>query len=90
MLDEKLRKRVFTILSAYFKDNAKAHELKSSGRWERIRPKEGEASFSAQDYFYETAKRRSVLEKKPAGERLQVRKRPSETGPASAGLQPIP
>ena len=73
--DEKTRKRVREILSAYFLDTVKAHRLQPNGRWKKARPAEGEAPYSAQAAFYETVKRRKALDEAPA-EELEVRRRP--------------
>jgi polyphosphate kinase len=73
--DEKARKRVREILSAYFLDTAKAHRLQPNGRWKKTRPAEGQAPYSAQAAFYETVKRRKALDEAPA-EELEVRRRP--------------
>jgi polyphosphate kinase len=76
VLDESLRGRVHEILSAYFKDNVKAHRLGPSGRWKRVEPVEGEARFASQEYFYEAMKRRRELEEEPPERELQVRRKP--------------
>jgi polyphosphate kinase len=76
VLDDKLRERVREILSAYFKDNSKAHALGPDATWSRIRPAADEKPFSAQVFFYETVKRRQALEEAPQ-EELQVRRRPT-------------
>ncbi len=75
VLDERIRRGLQGILEAYFKDNVKAHRLLPSGKWERVARAAGEKTFSAQDFFYETAKRRRELEEAPT-EELQVRRRP--------------
>jgi polyphosphate kinase len=77
VLDEEARRRVLDILSAYFKDNSKAHRLGPSGRWRKVEAGEGEESFSAQAYFYESVKRRHALAEEPPERSLQVRKRPN-------------
>jgi polyphosphate kinase len=74
--DEGARARVREILAAYFRDNAKAHRLGSNGRWKKIKPAEGEASYSVQADFYETVKRRKALAEAPE-EELEVRRRPT-------------
>jgi polyphosphate kinase len=73
--DEKARKRVGEILSAYFLDTAKAHRLQQNGRWKKVKPAEGETAYSVQAAFYEAVKRRKALEEAPA-EELEVRRRP--------------
>ena len=55
VLDDELRARTREILSAYFKDNSKAHRLGPDATWSRIRPTADEKVFSAQAFFYETA-----------------------------------
>jgi polyphosphate kinase len=77
VLDEEARRRVLDILSAYFKDNSKAHRLGPSGRWRKVEAGEGEEPFSAQAYFYEAVKRRHALAEEPPERSLQVRKRPN-------------
>ena len=76
VLDETVRRRVLEILRAYFRDNVKAHRLLPTGRWRRVEPGEGEPRFSAQEYFYETVKRRRELEEEPPERELQVRRKP--------------
>ena len=74
--EEAARGRIREILGAYFIDTAKAHRLGPNGRWKKVRPREGEAPFSAQSFFYETVKRRQALAEAPQ-EELEVRRRPT-------------
>jgi polyphosphate kinase len=74
--DEAARSRIHEILGAYFMDTAKAHRLGPNGKWKKVRPAEGESSFSAQSFFYETVKRRKTLAEAPE-EELEVRRKPT-------------
>ncbi|GAB1456256.1 MAG: polyphosphate kinase 1 [Spirochaetia bacterium] len=55
---DEAKERVYDTLMSYFIDNVKARSLSPSGRWRRVKPSDGEARFSAQDYFYDDSKRR--------------------------------
>jgi polyphosphate kinase len=56
--DEKLKKRIRDMFNTMMSDTAKARELQSNGRYTRVEPKEGEAPFNSQEYFYDEAYRR--------------------------------
>lgn len=56
--DEKLKKRIRDMFNTMMSDTAKARELRSNGRYTRVEPKEGEAPFNSQEYFYDEAYRR--------------------------------
>lgn len=45
--------RVYDTLMSYFVDNQKARTLAASGHWHRVKPAQGESSFSAQEYFHD-------------------------------------
>ncbi|HUX40537.1 MAG TPA: polyphosphate kinase 1 [Rectinemataceae bacterium] len=74
ILDPALRAEIVGILDAYFRDEAKARRLGPEGTWSP--PPRRKGGFSAQDEFYEVARRRSSDEDDaPKGE-LQVRRLP--------------
>ena len=73
--DDEARRRVRSILEAYFDDTAKARRLGPDGAWRKAPRRPGEKPFSAQAFFYETVKRRRLLAEAPE-EELQVRRRP--------------
>ncbi len=52
--------RVYDTLMSYFIDNQKARALNASGHWHRVRPTQGEPSFSAQEYFHDESARRII------------------------------
>jgi len=56
--DPAARDRVMAILNAYFRDTVKARVLLPSGEWERKEREPGEASFSAQEWLWESEKKR--------------------------------
>jgi polyphosphate kinase len=70
---ENIRGRLRDILSAYFRDNAQARLLESSGQWTRLCPGPGETPFRAQDYLLsraaaeqpETARTEFVVRRSP-------------------------
>jgi polyphosphate kinase len=73
VLQEDLKSRLHEILEAYFKDNAQAWLLGNDGRWTPRKPPEGEASFSAQEYFLALAAAEAEL---PVQQEFVVRRSP--------------
>ena len=55
VLQGDIRKAVFEILSAYFKDNSNAWALDAEGVWTRLEPEPGEEAFRVQSYFLSLA-----------------------------------
>jgi len=72
---EEARERVYDTLMSYFLDNTKARVLGPTGHWRKVRPVEGEAHFSAQDYFYDDSiKRLERVDVASEDQVLQVRR----------------
>jgi len=55
VLDDGLRREIYGILIAYFRDNSHAWHLDSSGAWKRLAPAPGEKPFRVQAYFQSRA-----------------------------------
>jgi len=56
--DPAARDRVLAILNAYFRDTVKARVLLPSGEWERREREPGQAPFAAQQWLWESEKKR--------------------------------
>jgi polyphosphate kinase len=54
--DKRLRERIWDILNIYWSDNTKAWKLKSTGEYEKLKPKNIDAGFSSQDFFLDELK----------------------------------
>jgi polyphosphate kinase len=73
VLQEDIRERLKDILTAYFRDNAQARLLESSGSWSRLCPAPGETPFRVQEYLLsraaaeqpETARTEFVVRRSP-------------------------
>jgi polyphosphate kinase len=78
VLDPAVRARTLSILDACFADTSKARELKPDGSWARVRPREGLASFSAQDEFARRAMEaeRALGSSEASSGEIRVRKKP--------------
>jgi polyphosphate kinase len=78
VFDPDARERLLAILRECFEDTAKARVLDADGTWHKVRPREGEAPFNAQDEFARRAEelaRRDAATERDSGE-LVVRKKP--------------
>jgi polyphosphate kinase len=60
ILDEKMQKELMNLLEIYWADNSKSWRLLSDGSYEKIQPMEGEADFSAQNFFLESTKQKRI------------------------------
>ncbi len=52
ILNKSIKKEIKKLLEIYWKDNKKSWRLLPDGTYEKLQPKEGEAPFSAQEYFF--------------------------------------
>jgi polyphosphate kinase len=73
--DEKIRVKLYDMLSDYFRDNCQASELDSDGKWTQLTPPKGEKPFRVQKQMLERAARANDIPG-PAKMEYTVRRSP--------------
>ena len=76
ILQENVKKDVYAILEAYFRDNSQSWSLSSDGSWKRQKAQNGEKPFRIQTYMLSRAKEASERSLS-AKEEFIVRRRPT-------------